>query len=69
MKHINGDMIINQVLKDYPETIPVFHRFKVDTCCGGGGSIAQTASRDRINVEELLTALNVVTGLENPPYR
>ncbi|MBI3008386.1 MAG: DUF542 domain-containing protein [Candidatus Omnitrophica bacterium] len=58
MKRITGDMIINQALKDYPETIPVFHKFKVDTCCGGGGSIAQTASRDGIDVDELLNALN-----------
>ena len=62
MKRITGEMIINQVLKDYPETIPVFHRFKVDTCCGGGGSIAQTASRDRINVGELLAELNETVG-------
>ena len=62
MERITGDMIINQVLKDYPETIPVFHKFKVDTCCGGGGSIAKTASRDRINVEELLAALNKSIG-------
>ncbi len=58
MKRINGDMIINQVLKDYPETIPVFYQFKVDTCCGGGGGIAQTASRDGIDVDKLTLALN-----------
>ena len=60
MNSITGDMVINQVLKDHPETIPVFYKFKVDTCCGGGGTIAKTASRDGINVEQLLAELNKV---------
>ena len=60
MNRITGDMVINQVIKDYPETIPVFYKFKVDTCCGGGGTIAKTASRDGINVEQLLAELNKV---------
>ncbi|MFQ6111443.1 MAG: DUF542 domain-containing protein [Nitrospinota bacterium] len=55
---ITGEMVINDVIKSYPETIEVFNRFRVDSCCGGGESIERTATRDGVNVEELLKALN-----------
>ncbi len=55
---ITRDMVINDVIKSYPETIEVFNRFRVDSCCGGGESIERTATRDGVAVEELLRALN-----------
>jgi iron-sulfur cluster repair protein YtfE (RIC family) len=58
MLSIHRDMIINDVIKAHPETIAVFNRFNVDSCCGGGDSIAATAGRDGVNVEALLQALN-----------
>ncbi len=57
---ITKDMIINDVIKKYPQTIPVFNRFGVDACCGGGQGIEQTATADGINVAALLAALNEV---------
>ncbi len=58
MTAITKDMIINDVIKRYPETIAVFNRFNVDACCGGGASIEATARADGVEVESLLTALN-----------
>ncbi len=58
MTPITKDMIINDVIKRYPETIAVFNRFNVDACCGGGSSIEATAKADGVEVEALLVALN-----------
>lgn len=50
--------VINDVIKRYPGTIAVFNQYRVDSCCGGGQSIEKTATRDGVNVEALLRALN-----------
>lgn len=57
---ITRDMIINDVIKEHPETIKVFNDYKVDSCCGGGAPIGTTAKRDGVDVETLVKALNVV---------
>ena len=62
MATITGDMIINDVIKKYPQTIKVFNDYKVDSCCGGGAPIEATAKQDRINVEVLLKSLNEAVG-------
>lgn len=58
METITGDMVINDVIRKYPQTIKVFNDHKVDSCCGGGASIETTAKRDGVDVEGLLKALN-----------
>lgn len=57
---ITKDMVINDVIKKYPKTITIFSNFKVDSCCGGGGSIEKTAGVSGINLDALLQALNKV---------
>lgn len=58
MTRITREMIINDVIKQYPETISVFNRLNVDSCCGGGGSIEATARKDGVDLEALLDTLN-----------
>jgi regulator of cell morphogenesis and NO signaling len=62
MDTITGTMIINDVIKKYPQTIRVFNDHKVDSCCGGGAPIETTAKRDGVDVEGLLKALNEAAG-------
>lgn len=50
--------IVNEVILRYPETVAVFNAFSVDSCCGGGVSIEKSAARDKINMHQLLSALN-----------
>lgn len=50
-------MTINEIVARYPATIPVFNRFGMDTCCGGGVSVYDAAQRDGIDVEAVLAAL------------
>lgn len=66
MQKINKDMVINEVIKQYPQTIAVFNQFNVDSCCGGGQTIEKTATVDGVNLDSLLTALNAaVTETKN----
>lgn len=62
MAAITRDMIINDVIKKYPTTIKVFNEHKVDSCCGGGVSIETTATRDGVDVDTLVKALNEAAG-------
>lgn len=65
MAIITEDMTINDVINKYPETMKVFSQFKVDSCCGGGQSIATTAAVSSTNIPELIKALNKAIGEEN----
>ncbi|MBI5420613.1 MAG: DUF542 domain-containing protein [Deltaproteobacteria bacterium] len=58
METITRNMVINEVIKKYPQTIKVFNDYKVDSCCGGGAPIETTAKRDGVDVEALIKALN-----------
>lgn len=55
---ITREDIINDVIKQYPKTIAVFNKLRVDSCCGGGQSIEKTATRDGVDVQALVKALN-----------
>jgi regulator of cell morphogenesis and NO signaling len=61
---ITGDMVINDVIRQYPATIAVFNAFRVDSCCGGGQSIERTSGADGVDVTSLLAALNAAVGGE-----
>ncbi len=62
MEKITKDMIVNDVIRDYPRTITVFTRFGIDSCCGGAVSIEEAAKRDGASLDELLRALNEVSN-------
>ncbi len=50
--------IVNDVIKEYPNTIGVFSRFNIDSCCGGAATIEEAALRDGAPLDELLEELN-----------
>lgn len=58
MATITEEMIINDIVNKYPETMKVLNDFKVDSCCGGGQSIGATAAVGNVNVHQLIEALN-----------
>jgi len=65
MSLITEDMIINDVVNKYPETMKVFNEHKVDSCCGGGQSIAVTAAVSNTDVPSLIKDLNAaIAGKE-----
>ena len=48
---------VNELIALYPETIAVFNRFGIDSCCGGAEPVADAARRDGADVDALLVAL------------
>ncbi|HDY69653.1 MAG TPA: hypothetical protein ENH54_01800 [Actinobacteria bacterium] len=56
-KKISGDMVINEVIRQYPWTLPIFHRYEVDSCCGGANTIAFAASMQGLDLDLILAEL------------
>jgi regulator of cell morphogenesis and NO signaling len=57
-------LTINEIVAQYPETIPVFNRFGIDTCCGGGVRVDEAALRDGIDAKLVTAALNDVLAAQ-----
>lgn len=54
---IDTSISVNEMVAKHPETTPVFNRFGLDTCCGGGAPIVEAARRDGADLDELVKAL------------
>ena len=54
---LDCSLSVNTVLTIFPSTIPVFNRFGLDTCCGGGLSVADAARAADVDTEVLCGAL------------
>ena len=61
-ENISKQMIVNDAIKLYPDTIGVFSKFHIDSCCGGAVSIEEAAKRDKADLDALLKKLNEVTS-------
>ena len=48
---------VNEIVAQYPDTIAVFNRFGIDSCCGGGVPLADAARRDGADLDALLASL------------
>ncbi len=55
---IHADMVINAVIKAYPQTIGVFNRFNLDSCCGGADTLRVGAEKAGADLQALVEALN-----------
>ncbi|MHB8173095.1 MAG: DUF542 domain-containing protein [Nitrospirota bacterium] len=54
---ITPEMSLNEIIRKYPNTMGVFNRFNVDSCCGGARSLKKVAEEDKLNLRELIDAL------------
>ena len=59
---IDTNVSVDQMVARHPETMPVFNRFGLDTCCGGGAPIADAARRDGADLDALVQALREALG-------
>ena len=55
---LDPNLTINEIVARFPETIPVFNHFGLDTCCGGGVRVDEAAHREGIDAAELLSSLH-----------
>ena len=54
---LDPSLTINEIVARHPETIAVFNRFGMDTCCGGGVPVQEAALRDGLDLDDILAAL------------
>ena len=54
---------IDEIIAHHPSSIAVLNAFGIDTCCGGGDSLANAAAHARVDVASLLAALQRVAAL------
>lgn len=55
------EMTVNHTIQRFPESVAVFKELGIDTCCGGGATLADAAARKGILLPELLKALQAAT--------
>lgn len=55
---IDATQTVNDVLRQWPETMAAFNSLGVDICCGGADSLAAAAMRIGIPVEDLINVLS-----------
>jgi iron-sulfur cluster repair protein YtfE (RIC family) len=55
---VTPQLKLNEVVRRFPQTVRVFHRFGLDTCCGGAKPIEEAARLHGLELEELLGELN-----------
>jgi iron-sulfur cluster repair protein YtfE (RIC family) len=51
---ITSSTTVNEAIRRCPETIAVFNRFGIDSCCGGAVSIEEAAMRDGADPGEVM---------------
>ena len=54
---INESTTINEIIKAFPNTVAVFKDFQVDSCCGGGDSLAQACAKGGQDLARLIETL------------
>jgi regulator of cell morphogenesis and NO signaling len=68
---ITPSSTVNDVVLEFPGTLEVFRQLGVDTCCGGGASLAQAAQDLQVLPETLIESLRLhaTTKPHAPPVR
>lgn len=61
---ITADWTVNEVVGAHPNTLPIFGRYGIDSCCGGLKALSEVATVHRLPLDQLLADLN---GVIAPP--
>lgn len=56
--NVSEKITINECIRLFPDTVGVFTRFNIDSCCGGAVSIKEAAERDGAPLTDLMAELN-----------
>ena len=56
---ITAEMTINEIITQHPETVAVFSRHGIDSCCGAALPLAEVARKHRLDFIALLAELEL----------
>jgi regulator of cell morphogenesis and NO signaling len=59
---IDVDWTINEIIRRHPETLGIFTRVGVDTCCGGALPLGEVARRHGLDAAALLDELRLTAA-------
>lgn len=57
MPQLNPEAKMSEIALRWPRTVPVFSRYGLDLCCGGGHSLNMAAQKHRLDIEQLIKEL------------
>lgn len=60
-KEIEAKTVINQAILNYPNTLPVFAKYGIDSCCGGAHTIAEATQAHKLDTKKVLEELQLAT--------
>jgi regulator of cell morphogenesis and NO signaling len=52
-----AEKTVNDVIRDHPESVAVFSRHGIDSCCGGALPVREAAGHHDVPLDELLEEL------------
>jgi len=58
---IDPQLTINEIIQRRPSAVTVFNAYGIDSCCGGGKSLADVTSRHEIDLSAILSALEAAS--------
>jgi regulator of cell morphogenesis and NO signaling len=60
---ISADDTLNDIVMRYPKALPILDAYGLDTCCGGGISLRETASRHGLSLDAIMKSLEEALGI------
>jgi regulator of cell morphogenesis and NO signaling len=61
---ITTEQPLNTIVAEYPQTLPILHRFGLDACCGGAIPLGKACEHHGLDLAQLLTALQAAIAEE-----
>jgi iron-sulfur cluster repair protein YtfE (RIC family) len=58
----SAETSVNEIIRRFPSTLPVFARYGLDTCCMGALPLAESALKHDVEVEALLDEVRTVAA-------
>ena len=66
---MNSESTVGQLVVDRPARARVFEKFGIDYCCGGKKPLAQACQDDGIDLQQVLSALDIADTVPAPSER
>jgi regulator of cell morphogenesis and NO signaling len=63
---ISNNTLVKDIVNEFPKSSDVFKKHRIDFCCGGNIPIEQAATLSNVELDLLISELNIVIEKSNP---